>query len=116
MKKWITFRNLRFTTYAIVSTIVASLLATNVLNLEPISAFAEEAVSWGLYVGAGLTTIGMLGIGVGQGMIAAKAVEGISKNPEAEAKIRSTMILGLAITESGGLYSLVIAIMIIFIA
>lgn len=116
MKKILSFRNIRYTTYAIVSTIVASLLYTNVLTVDGISAFAEEAASWGLYIGAGIATIGMLGIALGQGLIGAKAVEGVARNPEAEAKIRSTLIISMAITESGGLYSLVVAIMIIFIA
>ncbi len=121
MKKLLTFRNLRYATYAIVAAVVATLMYTNVLtppveNISLYAAAAEKTVSWGLYIGAGITTIGMLGIGIGQGIIGAKAVEGVARNPEAEAKIRSTMIISMAITESAGLYSLVIAIMIIFIA
>jgi F-type H+-transporting ATPase subunit c len=66
-------------------------------------------------IGAGLTTIGMLGVGLGQGFASGKAVEAVARNPEAEAKIRSMLIIGMAIAESSAIYGLVIAIMILFV-
>lgn len=75
-----------------------------------------EALRTGLLaVGAGLATFGMLGAGIGQGIAAGKAVEAVSRNPEAESKIRSMFILGAAIAESCAIYALVVAIMILFV-
>lgn len=66
-------------------------------------------------VGAGLAIgIGAIGTGVGQGMIGAKAMEAIGRNPEVAGKITGTMILAAAIAETGAIYSLVIAFIILF--
>ncbi len=44
-----------------------------------------------------------------------KSVEGISRQPEAEGKIRTTLMLGLVFVETAIIYALVIAILIIFV-
>ncbi len=67
------------------------------------------------YIGAGLSTVGMLGAGIGQGYAGGKAAEAVGRNPEAESKIRNMMIIGAAIAESGALYALVVAILLIFV-
>lgn len=65
-------------------------------------------------VGAGLAIgLAALGIGIGQGFGVGKAVEGISKQPEASGTIRTTMIVGMAIMETIGVLSFVIAIMLV---
>lgn len=67
-------------------------------------------------IGAGLAIgIGGGGSGIGEGNICAKGVEGIARNPEAEGKIRTGMILGCALDETTGIYSLLVAILIIFV-
>ena len=53
--------------------------------------------------------------GFGEGMVAAAAVEAIGKNPEAAGQIRSNMILGIALTETTGIYGLLISILILFL-
>lgn len=45
-----------------------------------------------------------------QGLAVGKAVESIGRQPEATGQIRSTLIVGLAITETGGIYGLFIAL------
>lgn len=52
---------------------------------------------------------------VGMGWAIAKSVEGISRQPEAEGKIRTTLMLGLVFVETAIIYALVIAILIIFV-
>lgn len=42
-----------------------------------------------------------------------KAIEGIARQPEADGKIRSTMILGLVFIETAIIYALIIAILIV---
>ena len=62
-------------------------------------------------IGAGIA-IGLagLGIGIGQGFGLGKGLEGFSKQPEAGSTIRTTMIVGMAIMETIGVLSFVIAI------
>ena len=52
---------------------------------------------------------------IGMGWAIAKAAEGISRQPEAEGKIRTTLMLGLVFVETAIIYALVIAILIIFV-
>ena len=51
-----------------------------------------------------------LGIAIGQGLIGSKAMESIAKQPEAAGNIRTTMIVALAIMETIGVLTFVIAI------
>ena len=66
-------------------------------------------------IGAGLAVMTGLMTGIGEGFVAGKAVEAIGRNPEAEGKIRSTMILGIALTETCAIYGLLVAILLIFV-
>ncbi|KHG42468.1 MULTISPECIES: ATP synthase F0 subunit C [Nostocales] len=59
----------------------------------------------------GLSSIGP---GLGQGNAAGQAVEGIARQPEAEGKIRGTLLLTLAFMESLTIYGLVIALVLLF--
>jgi len=67
------------------------------------------------YLGAGIGMIAGLGPGIGQGYAAGKAVEAVGRQPEARGDITTTMLLGQAVSESTGIYSLVIAIVLIFV-
>jgi F-type H+-transporting ATPase subunit c len=55
-----------------------------------------------------------LGPGLGQGNAAGQAVEGIARQPEAEGKIRGTLLLSLAFMESLTIYGLVVALSLLF--
>ena len=72
---------------------------------------------WGSlsFVGAGMAAIGCIGSGIGQGFIGGKAVEALGRNPEVENKIRTQYIISAAIAESGAIYALTIAIMLLFV-
>ncbi|CRH47301.1 Lipid-binding protein [Chlamydia trachomatis] len=52
---------------------------------------------------------------MGQGIAVAKACEAVGRNPEALSKVRTLLILGLAIVETASIYCLVIALLLIFI-
>lgn len=84
--------------------------------LVPLAAFADQHtanqfdVKMYAAVGAGFAIgLGVLGGAMGQGKAAAAALEGISRNPGAAARIQTPMILGLALIESLVLLSFVIA-------
>lgn len=66
-------------------------------------------------IGAGLAMIAGLGPGIGEGYAVGKACEAIGRQPEAKSSIMSTMFVGCAIAESTGIYSLVIAILLLFV-
>ncbi len=67
-------------------------------------------------LGAGIAMIAGIGPGIGEGNAVAKACEAIGRQPEAKGSVTSTMIMGCAIAETTGLYALVVAILLIFVA
>ena len=68
------------------------------------------------YLGAGLSMgLGAIGPGVGEGMAAAKACEAIGRNPAEAGVLTRTMLVGQAVTESTGIYALVVALLLLFV-
>ncbi len=59
--------------------------------------------------------LGAAGGAIGMGLAAGKAVESISRQPEAESKIRTTLMLGLVFIETAIIYALLVVILIIFV-
>lgn len=53
--------------------------------------------------------LGALGPAIGVGLIGAKAMEAIGRNPEATGKIFAPMLIGMAFAEAIAIYALVIA-------
>ena len=66
-------------------------------------------------IGAGIGMIAGLGPGIGQGIAAGQGAAGVARNPGARSDITSTMLLGQAVAETTGLYSLVVAIILMFV-
>lgn len=65
---------------------------------------------------AGLTiALGSLGPGLAIGMLAAKAMEAIGRNPEAAGDVLTNMILAIAFAEAIAIYALVVALAIKFV-
>tara|TARA_Y100000590_G_scaffold155234_1_gene178446 strand:- start:4918 stop:5154 length:237 start_codon:yes stop_codon:yes gene_type:complete len=69
-----------------------------------------KTIAAGLAIG-----LGSLGPALGIGLIAAKAMEALGRNPEASGPIQQNMILALAFAEAIAIYALVVAFVIIFI-
>ena len=67
-------------------------------------------------LGAGMAMIAGIGPGIGEGNAVAKACEAIGRQPECKGDVTTTMLMGCAIAETTGLYALVIAILLIFLA
>ena len=65
-------------------------------------------------IGVGLAMIAGLGPGIGQGIAAGHGAAAVGRNPGAKGDIMSTMLLGQAVAETTGLYSLVIALILLF--
>ena len=66
------------------------------------------------HIAAAIALLNGLLTTLGQGKIAAQAIESIARQPEAADSIRSTMFVGLAMAETSGIYGLLIAIIMLF--
>ena len=80
------------------------------MELASAIAIAGKAIGAGICMG-----IGAIGPGVGEGTAVAHALDGMARQPEATGTLRTNMILGCAITESTGIYSLVISLLLLFV-
>ncbi len=67
------------------------------------------------YLAAAIAVLAGAVSAIADGIICMKAVDGIARNPEVYSKVRTTMILGCALSETTAIYALVIAILILFI-
>lgn len=67
------------------------------------------------YIAAGLAMIGTIGAGLGIGIAGNGAVQGIARNPDAAGTIQINMILAAAFAEAVAIYSLLVALVIIFV-
>ena len=68
------------------------------------------------YIGAGLAVFTGFAAAIGEGNVAAHAVDAMARQPEMAGNIRTTMLIGQAVSETTGLYGLIIAILIVFSA
>jgi F-type H+-transporting ATPase subunit c len=66
------------------------------------------------YIGAGLMAFGMLGAAIGVGNVFAAMLNGIARNPGAEGKLSKYVYIGAGLSEAMGLFSLVIALLLIY--
>ena len=87
-------------------------LILRTLNRFPLMSDLTSAAS----VLAAALAVGLAanGPGIGQGTAAGQAVEGIARQPEAEGKIRGTLLLSLAFMEALTIYGLVVALVLLF--
>ena len=86
----------------------ASALAAGEAAID--STIGPKAIAAAIAVG-----LAAAGGAIALGMAIAKSAEGISRQPEAEGKIRTTLMLGLVFIETAIIYALVIAILVIFV-
>ena len=73
------------------------------------NAEAAKLLAAGLCMG-----LGAIGPAIGEGNAVGKALEGMARQPEVAGTLRTNMILGCAVTETTGIYSLVISLLILF--
>ncbi len=68
------------------------------------------------YLAAGISMgFGAVGPGIGEGFVGGKACEAIGKRPDEANLITKTMIIGQAISETTGIYALVVSLILIFV-
>jgi len=77
----------------------------------------EAVIRAAALLGAGICMgFGAIGPGIGEGFAAGKACEAIGRAPEQASLLTRTMLIGQAVSESTGIYSLVIALLLMFVA
>ena len=70
----------------------------------------------GCGIGAGCALIAGIGPGIGEGNAAAAACEAVGRKPECKSDVTSTLILGVALSETTGIYGFVTGLLLIFLA
>jgi len=65
-------------------------------------------------IGAAIAVLTGVFTAFGQGNIGAKAIESIARQPESRGSIQTTMFISLGMAETGGIYGLVVAIILLF--
>lgn len=88
----------------------------NILTILADAVYNEFWAQGMAYLAAGIAMIAGIGPAIGEGFAAGKALEAAGRQPEALGKLRTLMLIGQAVSESTGIYSLVVAILLIFVA
>ena len=68
-----------------------------------------------LAIGAAIAALTGIGAGVGIGLATGKAVEAVSRQPEARGNIMQILLLGGALAEATAIYGLLVAFLIIIL-
>ena len=91
----------------------ATLIPTMALASEAVKVSSDASLNYGvpaIAIAAALCIgIASFGGAIAQGRVAAAAMEGISRNPDAASKVMTPMIIALALIESLVIYALVVA-------
>ena len=76
----------------------------------------EQLIKGLALLAAGISMgFGAIGPGIGEGFVGGKACEAIGKRPDEANLITKTMIIGQAISETTGIYALIVALILIFV-
>ena len=66
------------------------------------------------FIGAGLASMGMIGAGIGLGILFGSYLQAAIRNPSAAASQQTMLFLGMALTETMGLFAFVVSLIILF--
>lgn len=102
---------------ALVAAFLDAAMAQNDTAAEVASTISgTDLIKAGALIGAGMCMgFGAIGPGIGEGFAAGKACEAIGRTPEEAGLLTRTMLIGQAVSESTGIYSLVVALLILFV-
>lgn len=94
--------------------------ATSSMSLLPAarqfqtSAVSRDIDSAAKFIGAGAATVGVAGSGAGIGSVFGSLIIGYARNPSLKQQLFSYAILGFALSEAMGLFSLMMAFLLLF--
>ena len=81
------------------------------LNIE-----FDQIVAAAKFIGTGSATIGVIGAGVGIGVVFGALILGVARNPSLRGQLFSYAILGFAFSEATGLFALMMAFLLLYVA
>lgn len=67
------------------------------------------------FIAIGLSVIGMYGAAKGVASVFSAMLEGLARNPESEVKLKKYIYTGAALVEAMGLFSFLIALLLMFV-
>lgn len=83
---------------------------------ETVAISGTDMIRAAALIGSGICMgFGAIGPGIGEGFAAGKACEAIGRAPENAGLLTRTMLIGQAVSESTGIYSLVVALLMLFV-
>ncbi len=97
------------------TTAIYGLLVSFILIFKEVPASESWAAAMALLSAGICMGLGAFGPGMGEGFVGQKAVEWTARNIHAVGDLTRTMLVGQAVAESTGIYSLVIALIMIFV-
>ena len=90
---------------------IGTMLTTTVQNgSDGISAILVACA-----IGSAIAVLASMAPSFTQGLSAGKAAEAVGRQPEAAGQIRSTLLIGGVVAETGGIYGLMIAFLLLFV-
>ncbi len=96
--------------------VVETLLSQADTDVVEAAISGKDLIKAGALLGAGICMgFGAIGPGIGEGFAAGKACEAIGRAPEEAGLLTRTMLIGQAVSESTGIYSLVVALLMLFV-
>jgi len=98
-----------------------SIKMKNRIKRTPILSFFKKKISQQMIqaakiIGTGLATTGLIGAGVGIGVVFGALIIGVSRNPSLRGQLFSYAILGFAFAEATGLFALMMAFLLLYVA
>lgn len=78
--------------------------------------FLDKMIQAAKIIGTGLATTGLIGAGVGIGVVFGALILGVSRNPSLRGQLFSYAILGFAFSEATGLFALMMAFLLLYVA
>ena len=84
------------------------------MDAEAVKELVPAIIRGAAYIGAGICMgVGAIGPAIGEGFVAGKTCESVARRPEEAGLLTRTMLIGQAVSESTGIYSLVVALLLL---
>ncbi|GAA5212968.1 hypothetical protein GCM10025774_39040 [Microbacterium kyungheense] len=98
--------------YVVCNSILVKVTLLKGLNTNIYSKMLQAAK----IIGTGLATTGLIGAGVGIGVVFGALILGVARNPSLRGQLFSYAILGFAFAEATGLFALMMAFLLLYVA
>ncbi len=86
------------------------------LTISNIFIEKKQMIQVAKIIGTGLATTGLIGAGVGIGVVFGALILGVARNPSLRGQLFSYAILGFAFSEATGLFALMMAFLLLYVA